>query len=147
MGREGKLAVGVLLLVVSGLVLFMSRRAPARAGVEPLINPTAMAAVFGLPGLALLVLGVLPPRDRRATMEFSPGRLFGGLGISLAGIVILYLYHQVFHVAPLILLVGAGLAVPVGLLFAASCWTEATANAPHPRSGPSRANARGGSAK
>lgn len=144
MGREGKLAVGVLLLVVSGLVIFASGQAASSRVSEPLISPTAMAAAFGVPGLLLLIFGILPPHDRRVTMEFSPGRLFGGLGVSLAGLVVLYLYYQVIHVAPRFVLVGAMLAVPTGLLFAASCWTEATTNAPRPRPGAPRANVRRG---
>jgi membrane-associated PAP2 superfamily phosphatase len=77
-------------------------------------------------------------------MEFSAGRLFGGLGISLAGIAVVYLYYQVLHVMPRLLLVGAMLAVPLGLLFAASCWTETTTSAPRPRP-VARANVKPGS--
>jgi len=51
MGREGKLAVGALLLVVAGVVIFASSQVPSKPGAEPLISPTAIAAVFGVPGL------------------------------------------------------------------------------------------------
>ena len=119
MSREGKLASGVLLLLLAGLVAFAGSQAS-----DPVVSPMALAAVFGVPGFILLVAGVLPPRSRRATMVFLPARLVGGICLSLAGIAVIYLYYQVLHVMPRVLLIGAMLAVPGGLLYAASCWTE-----------------------
>lgn len=119
MGREAKLAIGVLLLVVSGFVMFSGSQTES-----PGVSPSAIAIFFGIPGLLLLAAGLLPPRDRRVTMTFVPARLFGGLAMSLAGVAVLYLFYNVFQVAPQIVLVGAMLAVPVGVLVAASCWTE-----------------------
>ena len=88
------------------------------------MSPSSIAIFFGIPGLLLLAAGLLPPRDRRVRMTFVPARLFGGLALSLAGIVVLYLFYNVVHVAPQIVLVGALVAVPLGVLVAASCWTE-----------------------
>lgn len=119
MGREAKLAIGVLLLVVSGFVMFSGSQTES-----PGVSPSAIALFFGIPGLLLLAFGLLPPRDRRMTMTFVPARLFGGLAMSLVGVVVLYLFYNVIHVAPQIVLVGALLAVPIGVLVAASCWTE-----------------------
>lgn len=119
MGREAKLAIGVLLLVVSGFVMFSGSQSES-----PVVSESAIALFFGIPGLFLLALGLLPPRDRRVTMTFVPARLFGGVAMSLVGVVVLYLFYNVIHVGPQVVLVGALLAVPAGVLVAASCWTE-----------------------
>ena len=119
MGREAKLAIGVLLLVVAGVVMFSGSQTDS-----PGVSPSGIAAVFGVPGLLLLAAGIMPPRDRRVTMTFVPARLFGGLALSLGGMSVLYLFYNVIHVAPQLVLVGALLAVPVGVLVAASSWTE-----------------------
>lgn len=119
MGREGKLATGALLLVVAGLILFTGEQTP-----NPVVRPELLAAIFGGPGFLLLIAGLVPSRSRRASMRFVPARLFGGLALSLAGAVVLVAFYEVVHVAPRVLLVGALLAVPVGALVAASCWTD-----------------------
>ncbi len=119
MSREARLACGCLLLIIAGLVAFLASTAEKSA-----LNPLVIVVVFGLPGLLLLVAGILPDRRKRQALQFSPARLLGGLGISAAGLLLVYLFYNVLHVMPRILLIGAFLAVPVGVLFAATCWTE-----------------------
>lgn len=121
MSRSARLTIGALLVGLAGFLYF---KAPSAA--EPGLL-RGIAAVFGVPGLVALVFGVLPGRraSARTKMTFLPARLFGGIGLSVAGVVVLVLYYQVIHVAPQILLVGALIAVPGGLLFAGTSWTEA----------------------
>lgn len=126
MGREGKLACGVLLL---GLGCFLAFIPAPNAAVDPRI----LGAIFGIPGFLLLLFGILPSRDARMRMVFRPGRLAGGLGISALGGIVLFLFYQVVHVAPQVVVVGALLAVPCGLLFAASCWSEQPRSQPTAR--------------
>jgi hypothetical protein len=66
MGREGRLASGVLLLILAGVLAVVGNQAP-----DPVISPLVLPGVFGVPGLLLLVAGLLPPRSRRASMEFG----------------------------------------------------------------------------
>jgi len=89
-----------------------------------------LVLLFGAPGLLLLMSGSLPGRGvvGRTKMIFVPTRLVVGLSMTAAGVAVLFLYYQVVHVAPKVVLIGAMLAVPCGLLFAASCWTEACRN-------------------
>lgn len=119
MSRAARLACGCLLLIIAGLVSFL-----AGTSEKSTLNPLTLAAVFGLPGLLLLVTGILPDRRKRQALQFSAARLLGGLAISAAGLLLVYLFYNVLHVMPRILLIGAFLAVPMGVLFAATCWTE-----------------------
>jgi hypothetical protein len=123
-GRPARLAIGILLLGVANLLLFLRGQAADPAAI------TTLVPIFGVPGLLLLISGLLPGRGvvGRTRMIFVPTRLVVGLSMTTAGVAVLYLYYQVVHVAPEVVLIGAMLAVPCGLLWAASCWTEACRN-------------------
>ena len=123
MGRPARLTIGGLLLGIAGL-LFASRDQAAEREII-----TILVAVFAVPGTVAFAWGLLPPLGGpaadRTTMVFLPARLAGGLLLSVAGVLVLYLYYEVVHVAPKMLLIAALLAVPGGLLIAGGCWTEA----------------------
>lgn len=122
MSRPARLTIGTLLVGLAGFLFYTM---PANREDAGLLH--GIAAVFGVPGLLALVSGVLPGRGAsdRTKMTFVPVRLFGGLALSAAGVLVLFLFYQVVHVAPQIVVVGALIAVPVGLLFAGTSWTEA----------------------
>lgn len=137
MGRDAKLACGALLV---GLGCFLAFTSAPNAAVDPKI----LGAIFGVPGFLLLLFGILPSRDARTRMVFRPGRLAGGLAASAVGGIVLFLFYQVVHVAPVALLVGAALAVPCGVLFAASCWSEAPGTTPSRSTAPGERSRKAG---
>jgi hypothetical protein len=49
--------------------------------------------------------------------KFSPGAVGIGLGLIAAGAAVLFLFYRVFHIMPLVVLIGALLAFPAGLGF------------------------------
>lgn len=116
MSRATRLAVGVLLLVIAGVFVLMGE--PPNKNLDPLLLPS----IFGVPGLLMLLWGLVPPKGK--SMVFLPTRLAGGLGLSMAGLGLVFVFHQITHVMPRFLLVGGMLAVPIGLLLAATCWAE-----------------------
>jgi len=135
MSRQSKLASGVLLLILAAVLGLLGMQAPVNPNA---VSPVTFAIAFAVPGFLLLLFGILPPKGRRARMEFVPSRLYTGLGITAAGVLTLFLFYQVIHVMPQFILIGAMLAVPVGLLYAATCWSEVGAE----QSGVDRTNSR-----
>jgi hypothetical protein len=127
MHRDGRLAIGALLTALAGFLVFIHDQAKDKTAANVII------ALFAVPGLLLLASGIRPgPTIAGQTrMLFVPARLATGLAVSLAGIAVVFV-RNLLHVFPESLLVGALLAVPAGLLYAASCWTEACANCSAP---------------
>ncbi|MEO8673483.1 MAG: hypothetical protein ABI411_19375 [Tahibacter sp.] len=121
MSRGLKLVAGVLALVIAGVVLLMP---DGKEDVRQIIG-----AVFGIPGLLLLILGLraaLPVEQRaHVRMIFLPGRMAAGLLLSAVSVAVLYVFFNVLHVMPQIVMIGALLGVPAGLLIAGLSWDEA----------------------
>jgi hypothetical protein len=80
-------------------------------------------------GLLFVVWGLLRSRTEGAVqcveMTFVPNRLMGGLCLAGFGIMMWLLFLFVVHAAPTVVLIGAIVAIPVGLFIAARSWTEA----------------------
>ena len=122
MTRSTRLTAAILLLAIAALLFMMRDTAVNQAIMLPLV------ALFATPGLALLAWGIVPSKGLPAqtTMAFKPATLVIGLLVSVIGVGLIYL-HQIIHVAPHFLLIGALLAVPGGLIYAGNCWTECCA--------------------
>jgi hypothetical protein len=109
--------------MLMGAIPLLAGKPPASSGLWlGVISP------FALGGTALFVWGLWPPMfpDERAhvKMRFLPSRFGTGLAIALLSCVIVYLFYNVVHIAPIGLLVAAFAGVPVGLITVGSSWTE-----------------------
>lgn len=113
MTRSIRLAAAILLLAIAALLFMMRDTAVNQAIMLPLI------AVFATPGLALPAWGIVPRKGMPAQtmMAFKPATLAIGLLVSAIGVGLICL-HQIIHVAPRYLMIGALLAVPGGLIYA-----------------------------
>jgi len=122
LSRTIRLTLGVLLVAIA-VVLFLEREEAVNKNIVDIL-----VAVFAAPGLLLLALGILPRRGMpvQIRMDFKPATLAIGLAVSFAGAAVVAL-HGVIPLMPHALMVGALLAVPGGLIYAATCWSESCA--------------------
>jgi hypothetical protein len=121
MSRPVRLAIGILLLAIAA-VFFLMREGAVNTKVV-----WVFVSLFAIPGLVLLALGIVPRRGMPAqtVMAFKPTPLVVGLLLSAGGAIIVGV-HQLIYL-PHMLMIGALIAVPGGLILAGTCWSESCA--------------------
>ncbi|WNO11278.1 hypothetical protein [Teredinibacter sp. KSP-S5-2] len=125
-----KVAIGFLLFILSGIFLFMI----GADNIEETRKPTlylfpAIPAIIALP---ILLSGLFWKIDGQLKhviiKKATPKNLFIGMGIVIVSISILYLFYNVLHIAPLLVVIGSLIGVPVGVIIMGNVYSEACAN-------------------
>jgi hypothetical protein len=129
MSNPVKIAIGFLLFMISGVFLFMiSADNIDDARKAKLYLFPAIPAIIGLP---LLLSGLFFKIDDRfkhvIIKKATPSNIYIGMGIVITSIGILYLFYNVLHIAPLIVVIGALIAIPVGVIIMGNVYSEACA--------------------
>jgi hypothetical protein len=131
MERSTKLVVGILLLAITSIMVLAVMGVP-RDSISPAM--VLVPGVFGILAMVSLISGFLPgftyEERRLIKMKFSVTRVFIGVSATVVAAVIVYLSREVLPMwvdifIPDSVVFGALLAVPFGLLYAGTAWTEA----------------------
>jgi hypothetical protein len=127
MSKSVKIAISFLLFMISGVFLFMIGADNIDEARKPAIF--LFPAIPAVIGLALLLSGLFwkvgDQFKHVITKKATPSNLYIGLGVVIASIGILYLFNNVLHFAPLFVVVGALLGVPIGVMIMGSIYSEA----------------------
>jgi len=125
MSRSGKLVIGLLLLIISSVIFLASVNSQKTQST----TLCALIGIFGIPGLLIFISGIRPglrsEEKSYVKMTFVHSRLSAGVSVTVVSIGILYLFYQVIHVMPQLVLIGAFLGVPGGLFLAGQSWVMA----------------------
>jgi hypothetical protein len=118
-------AAGILLLLVATVLGFLG---VTDAG-ERAHRAFVMAGIFGGIGFVLLVAGMRNPFDpahrRYVRRKLTPWNLLIGPTVIALAIGVLYLFFNVIQLMPRIVVIGALVAVPIGVFITASIFGDA----------------------